>query len=119
MVNITHRFVGIPLFAVLLCYCSCGIIKDWREDNFGALDDFERCSHEFNDSPTLNGHKALGCMKILHDIVSGETESADYIKNLAGYVLSVFFFLKINLGDPTNSNSRCFTLAISISQSHL
>lgn len=61
-----------------------GKTEDWREDNFGALDDFERCSHEYNDSPSLNGHKALDCMKILHDIVSGEIASADYIKNLAG-----------------------------------
>ena len=77
----------------VMAYAKCAdvdsiaaIVTDWREDNFGALDDFEKCSHEYNDSPTHNGHKASDCMKILHDIVSGETSSADYIKNLAGHI---------------------------------
>ena len=79
--------------SAVLTYAKCAdvdsvaaMITDWNVDSFGSLDDFEWCSHMFNDSPGHNGKRALDCMNILNDIVSGESRDADYVKNLATHI---------------------------------
>lgn len=48
------------------------LVSDFRNDNFGDLDKFETCAHEFA-SQDLNhgGHTALGCLQILVNAMNG------------------------------------------------
>lgn len=65
----------------LLKYTKCSNIddelamfKDWHEDQFGKLDDFEECAHEYSSNGV---GKALDCMNILAGIVNDNEENEE------------------------------------------
>ena len=66
----------------LLKYTKCSSIdddlalfKDWHEDQFGSLDDFEECAHNYAINRV---GKALDCLNILAEIVeAGETNNEE------------------------------------------
>jgi hypothetical protein len=60
---------------------AANLITDWNEDNFGALDQFERCSHSYSDDANHGGHKAEDCMQILFDAASSKNN--DIITDIA------------------------------------
>lgn len=63
------------------------LVTNYDENSFGALDQFESCSHSFASAADHGGHTALSCMQILVNAVNyGETddENAGAIAALAG-----------------------------------
>jgi len=60
------------------------LINEWDENNFGPLDDFEACSHTYNNEYAHGGKKALDCMRILESITTEEqTQNRQDISALA------------------------------------
>ena len=58
------------------------MIVDWDENEFGKLDEFEKCAHEYHDdAENHGGHKALDCMQIL--LNAAKSERRDIISNIA------------------------------------
>jgi hypothetical protein len=60
---------------------AANLITDWNEDNFGSLDQFERCSHQYTNDANHGGHKAEDCMQILFD--SANSKNSDIITDIA------------------------------------
>jgi len=48
------------------------MIKDWDENEFGALDAFESCSHSYANDANHGGKKAEDCMQILLDAATSK-----------------------------------------------
>lgn len=69
------------------------MVTEFDQNNFGDLDTFEACAHEFQKKTNHGGHTALGCMQILVNAMNGATDyeqkdndkvPADSIAALAG-----------------------------------
>ena len=52
------------------------MLTDFKNSNFGTLDDFEACSHTFASTPDHGGKKALDCFQILVDAMSFQGKDA-------------------------------------------
>jgi len=50
------------------------LLTDWDENNFGGIDSFEACAHEYNSDPKKSNRTALECTQILVDIMASPTE---------------------------------------------
>jgi hypothetical protein len=53
------------------------MVTDFDENNFGALDTFEACSHSFQNDPGHGGKTAMFCMKILADAIDNPDPDPD------------------------------------------
>ncbi len=49
------------------------MVVEFDESNFGQLDQFETCAHEYADQKNHGGHTALGCMQILYNAMTNPT----------------------------------------------
>jgi len=58
------------------------MISDWDDSHFGALDNFEDCSHVFSTQYAKGGKTALDCMRILKSILDSNTEK-QAVKDIA------------------------------------
>lgn len=57
------------------------MITDWDENNFGALDSFETCSHAYADQANHGGRTAEQCMQILADAAGSKAD--DVVTDIA------------------------------------
>jgi len=69
--------------SAVLKYSTCSeidqtqaILNEWDENNFGPLDEFEACSHSYQNDYAHGGKKALDCMRILESIANNESEDS-------------------------------------------
>lgn len=83
--------------AALLDFSKCTnfdqlavMMIDFDQNNFGDLDTFEACAHQYRDREDHGGRTAQGCMKILKNAMNGVTQvkkmddtMADAISTLA------------------------------------
>lgn len=53
------------------------LLKSWDNNNFGALDEFEACSHTFNNEAAHGGKRALDCMRILETIANADGKEVE------------------------------------------
>lgn len=54
---------------------ASNIYNEWDENNFGKLDEFESCAHDYHDDTAAHGgHKASDCMQILLDTAMGQVQ---------------------------------------------
>eukprot|EP00591_Stephanopyxis_turris_P002083 CAMPEP_0195523864 /NCGR_PEP_ID=MMETSP0794_2-20130614/23321_1 /TAXON_ID=515487 /ORGANISM="Stephanopyxis turris, Strain CCMP 815" /LENGTH=694 /DNA_ID=CAMNT_0040653953 /DNA_START=228 /DNA_END=2312 /DNA_ORIENTATION=- len=74
--------------SAVMAYSKCSHMNQvaemetkWDVNNFGTLDTFESCAHEY--ATDSEGKSALHCMKVLHEIVTGASEDPEYVKTLA------------------------------------
>mmetsp|Transcript_2142 Transcript_2142/g.3952 ORF Transcript_2142/g.3952 Transcript_2142/m.3952 type:complete len:739 (+) Transcript_2142:58-2274(+) len=59
------------------------MIKDWDENEFGALDTFETCAHTYHSDPNHGGRTAQDCMQILYDAAFNMDGSDDIVNIIA------------------------------------
>lgn len=53
------------------------LVNDFDENQFGLLDQFEKCAHSYQASEDHDGHTALGCMSILENASHKPDEGAE------------------------------------------
>lgn len=73
-----------------MLYSSCtdidkatALVTEWDENNFGELDNFEVCAHEFNEKSGTSAMTAMDCMRILDKIVNEPDKERSDIYDLA------------------------------------
>lgn len=89
--------------AAVLRYSQCTkldqvalTIPEFDQNNFGALDVFEACAHNFNEKENHGGHTALGCLKILEDAKNAKPDNTD---NKPGEIISAISKLLYDEGE--------------------
>uniref|UniRef100_A0A7S1FP35 LNR domain-containing protein n=1 Tax=Corethron hystrix TaxID=216773 RepID=A0A7S1FP35_9STRA len=50
------------------------LLNDWDENDFGGMDSFEDCAHNYNNEKDHGNKTALQCMQILQDTMNDYTE---------------------------------------------
>lgn len=75
--------------AAIFQYSKCSnidgveaMISDWDDAHFGALDNFEECSHAFSTEYANGGKTAMDCMRILKTIID-DTSEKPAVQNIA------------------------------------
>mmetsp|Transcript_17855 Transcript_17855/g.35650 ORF Transcript_17855/g.35650 Transcript_17855/m.35650 type:complete len:894 (+) Transcript_17855:145-2826(+) len=74
----------------LLKWSVCGgvgsvssLLTDWDENDFGGIDSFEACAHEYNLAPKSSNRTALECTQILVDTIASPDEM-DVVESITG-----------------------------------
>lgn len=81
------------------------LVTNYDQNNFGPLDQFEKCAHSFAAEEDHGGHTALGCMEILANAMTyGEDE--DEAAENANAVVALATALYNNAGEFCDCSSQ-------------